>query len=76
MCLGVPGKIVEIKEIVGFKNAICDVAGTTREVSLALLPDAQVGDYILIHAGYGMQIIDEEAANETLDLLQQIEWSE
>lgn len=76
MCLGVPGKIVEIKELAGFRNAVVDVAGTTREVSLMMLPDAKVGDFILIHAGYAMQVIDEAEAAETLRLLEQVEWSD
>lgn len=76
MCLGVPGKILEITELAGFINAKVDVAGTTREVSLMMIPEARVGDYILIHAGYGMQIIDEQVAQDTLELLEQIEWSD
>lgn len=76
MCLGVPGKIVEIKELAGFRSAVVDVAGTTREVSLMMLPDAKVGDFILIHAGYAMQVIDEAEAADTLRLLEQVEWSD
>lgn len=76
MCLGVPGKILEITELAGFRTAKVDIAGTTRQVSLDMLPEAKVGDYILVHAGYGMQVIDEQAAQETLAYLEQIEWSD
>lgn len=76
MCLGVPGKIVSIEEMAGFRVAQVDIAGTTRKVSLDMLPEAKVGDYVLVHAGYAMQVIDEQAAQETLDYLEQIEWSD
>jgi hydrogenase expression/formation protein HypC len=76
MCLGVPGKIVSIQNIAGFITAEVDIAGTTRKVSLDMLPEAKVGDYVLVHAGYALQIIDEQAAQETLNYLEQIEWSD
>ncbi|MCX7832534.1 MAG: HypC/HybG/HupF family hydrogenase formation chaperone [Actinobacteria bacterium] len=76
MCLGVPGKIVSIEELAGFRLAEVDISGTKRKVSLDMLPDAQVGDYVLVHAGYAVQVIDEEAAKETLNYLEQIEWSD
>lgn len=75
MCLGVPGKIISIEELAGFRLAEVDISGTKRKVSLDMLPDAQIGDYVLVHAGYAVQIIDEEAAKETLNYLEQIEWS-
>lgn len=76
MCLGVPGKILSIEEFGGFRTAVVDISGTTRKVSLDLLPEANVGDYVLVHAGYAMQVIDEESARETLNYLEQIEWSD
>lgn len=76
VCLGVPGKIIEVKELAGFRSAIVDVAGTRREASLMMLPEAKEGDYVLIHAGYAMQIIDEAEAAQTLQLLEQVEWSD
>ncbi len=76
MCLGVPGKILSINELAGFKLAEVEIAGTKRQVSLDMLPEAKEGDYVLVHAGYAIQIIDEQAAQETLQYLEQIEWSD
>ncbi len=76
MCLGVPGKILSVTELAGFRSGMVDIAGSTRTVSLQLVPEADVGDFVLIHAGYAMQLIDEEAAKQTLAYLEQIEWSD
>ena len=46
--------------------------GVTREASLRLVPDAQVGDYVLVHAGFGIQVIDPEEARETIELFKQL----
>ena len=69
MCIGVPIKLLERDEYSG----IGEIEGVQRRVSLALLPEARVGDYILIHAGSGMKVIDEQAAAETLALLRKIQ---
>jgi hydrogenase expression/formation protein HypC len=69
MCIGVPIKLLERDEYSG----IGEIEGVQRRVSLALLPEAKVGDYILIHAGSGMKVIDEQAAAETIALLQKIQ---
>lgn len=76
MCLGVPGKIISIQELAGFRVAEVEIAGAKRQVSLDMLPEAKEGDYVLVHAGYAMQVIDEQAAQETLQYLEQIEWSD
>lgn len=68
MCLAIPAKIIERKDEY---FATVDVMGLTREVNLRLTPDAQVGDYILIHAGFAINIVDEAEALDTLDLIQQ-----
>jgi hydrogenase expression/formation protein HypC len=49
--------------------AVVDITGVTRSVSLDLVPEAGVGDWVLVHAGFAIQIVDEEFANETLELL-------
>ncbi len=67
MCLAVPSKITQIDG----QNATIDVAGVQREVSLMLLEEANVGDYVIVHAGFAIQKLDEAAALETLDLLRQ-----
>lgn len=68
MCLAVPAQIVEREDMV----ATVDVGGVRRQVSMMLLPEAQIGDYVLIHAGFAMQQIDEEEAKLTWSLLQEM----
>ena len=65
MCLAVPAKVIEIKEAMG----TVDISGVTRDVSLMLLPETQVGDYVLVHAGFAMQKVDEKDAAETYALI-------
>jgi hydrogenase expression/formation protein HypC len=70
MCIAIPSKVVAIKD----KMAIIDVSGVRRDVSLLLLPEeACVGDYVLVHAGFAIQKIDREAAEEALKLIEEIE---
>ncbi|NLW44291.1 MAG: HypC/HybG/HupF family hydrogenase formation chaperone [Syntrophomonadaceae bacterium] len=69
MCLGVPGRIIEMKENY---RAIVDVNGNRMEISVRLTPEVQVGQYVLIHAGFAMEIIDEDAARETMQLLLEV----
>lgn len=66
MCLAVPGKVVKRDDDL---KATVDMMGIERPVSLRLVPTAQVGDYILVHAGFGIQIVDEQEAQETLELV-------
>lgn len=72
MCLGVPGKITEIYEKDGIRMGIVDFDGVTREACLAYLPEAVIGDYTIIHVGFGLNIISEEEAQETLALLREV----
>jgi hydrogenase expression/formation protein HypC len=69
MCLAIPAQVKELdeKQMMG----VVDILGVTREVALDLVPKVKVGDYVLVHAGYGIQIVDEQFANETLDLIRQ-----
>lgn len=66
MCLAVPGKVTKLDDDL---SATVDMMGIERQVSLRLVPSAQVGDYVLVHAGFGIQIVDAEDAQETLDLI-------
>ncbi len=73
MCLGVPGKIVEIFEKDGLPMAKVDFgAGVMRETCLAYIPEAKVGDYTVIHVGFALNLLSEQEALETLALLQEI----
>ena len=72
MCLGIPGKIIEIYETNGLKMGLIDFSGVQREACLEYVPEAQVGDYTLIHVGFALNLVSEQEAQETLDLLRQI----
>jgi hydrogenase expression/formation protein HypC len=68
MCLGLPGKIVEIEDDKNF--AIVDIAGTKREVSLMILPEeVEIGDYVMVHVGFAISKMDENEAKKTLDTI-------
>ena len=68
MCLAIPGKIVEING----KMAIADILGVMREISIELLNGVMIGDYVLIHAGCAIQIVDELEAVETIKLFNEL----
>jgi hydrogenase expression/formation protein HypC len=72
MCLGIPGKIIDIYEANGLTMGKVDFGGVTREACLAYVPEAQIGDFTLIHVGFALSIISEQEAQETLALIQQI----
>ncbi len=67
MCLAIPSKITRIEEQI----ATIDVAGVQRQASLLLLEDVQVGDFVIVHAGFAIQRLDAAAAQETLQLLRE-----
>jgi hydrogenase expression/formation protein HypC len=67
MCLAIPSKIIDICSNI----ATIDVDGVRRQASLMLVEDAQVGDYVIVHAGYAIQKLDEAAAIESLALLRE-----
>ncbi len=73
MCLGVPGKIVRIFDEQGLRMGDVDFGGVTRKVCLAYLPEAIVGAYAIVHAGFAISSVDEEAAARTLELAREIE---
>ena len=64
MCLAVPGKIIAVKN----NSAEVDFSGTRRRISIDLVPEAKRNDYILAHAGFAIQILDEKDAVETLNI--------
>jgi len=68
MCLAIPAEILEIDG----QQALASFAGVKRRVGLHLVPQAQVGDYVLVHTGFAISILDEEDAMETLRLLSEI----
>jgi len=73
MCLAIPAQVALMND-----NGMADVDihGVTRTVSLSLTPEAKVGSWVLIHAGFSIQVVDEEFANESWELIKQIEWDD
>lgn len=68
MCLGIPMKLLKIEG----ERAIAEVGGAEREISIALLDDLKVGDYVIVHAGFAIEKLDEKEALETLELIREI----
>lgn len=73
MCLGVPGRIVEISPAQGLRMGKVDFGGVLREVCLEAVPDAQPGEYVIVHAGFALDCLSEADAAETLQLLDELE---
>ena len=73
MCLGVPGKILSLEpNAIGMTMGKVSFGGVAKEVCLAYVPEAQVGDYVIVHAGFALNTLDEQEANEVFDLLEQM----
>lgn len=72
MCLGVPGKITEIYEKQGLRMGKVDFGGIVRETCLDFVPEAQIGDYTVIHVGFAISLLSEEEAQKTLEMLREI----
>ena len=73
MCLGIPGKLVEVHRQDDLPMGRVEFGGILKEVCLAYTPEAQVGDYVLVHVGFAISRIDEAEAQETLKYLREIE---
>jgi hydrogenase expression/formation protein HypC len=74
MCLGVPGKIVQIDENpIGMTMGRVSFGGVLKEVCLAYVPEAQVGDYVVVHVGFAISCIDETEAQEVFKFLAEME---
>jgi hydrogenase expression/formation protein HypC len=69
MCLGIPGEIVSIEEGEQLRTAKVRFGGATRDVYLDLVPDAQVGDYVIVHVGFALSKVDPEEAGSVFDML-------
>ena len=72
MCLGVPGKITEVFEMEGLKMGKVDFGGVVREACLEYVPEAEQGDYVVVHVGFAISMLSEEDAQETLEMLREI----
>ena len=72
MCLAVPGKIVDVWEDQGTRMATVDFDGIRKEICLAYLPDAELGDYAIVHVGFAISKVDEASARETLQMFREL----
>ena len=73
MCLGIPGRIVEISDDAGLRMGVVDFGGVRREVCLAYLEDdVAVGDYAVVHVGFAISKVDEEEAKRTFEMLKEM----
>lgn len=72
MCLGIPGKITEVHELNSLRMGRVDYGGIVKEACLAYVPEAQVGDYVIVHVGFAISVLDEEEALATLETLQEV----
>jgi hydrogenase expression/formation protein HypC len=68
MCLAIPALITSIND----KEAEVEIGGISRRISLWLTPEAKVGNYVLVHTGYAINVLDQEQAEETLAILREI----
>jgi hydrogenase expression/formation protein HypC len=75
MCLGIPGKLLEITsaENDAMRMGKVEFGGISKDICLAYLPDAEVGDYVLVHVGFAISKLDEKEAEEIFSYIQQIE---
>ena len=74
MCLGIPGKIIGIEDNpLGIRMGKVSFGGIIKEVCLAFTPEAQVGDYVVVHVGFAISRLDEEEAQQTLEMLAELE---
>lgn len=69
MCLAVPAQLIKVNEFIG----TIELTGVTRDVNLMLVPEAKVGDYVLVHAGCAVQVVDKEEARATMDAFRELE---
>jgi hydrogenase expression/formation protein HypC len=74
MCLAVPGQILSIEEADELRrNGRVSFGGVVKQVNLAYVPEARVGDYVVVHVGFALSVVDEEEAQSTLDYLRQMD---
>lgn len=72
MCLAVPGKVVELLDVNGIRMGKMDFDGITKTICLEYVPEITIGDYAIVHVGFAIEKIDEQAALESLELYRQL----
>ncbi len=73
MCLAIPGKLIELKEVQGIRMGKANFGGIVKQICLEYTPEARIDDYILVHVGFALAIIDEAEAERTYELLKQLD---
>jgi len=73
MCLGIPGKVIEIDDSGPLRMAKVDFGGVRKEACLAYTPEVGIGDYVIVHVGFAISALDEEEAMKTLEMLRAID---
>jgi hydrogenase expression/formation protein HypC len=69
MCLGIPGRVIEIRDESGLRMGRVDFGGVRKEACLSYVPEVELGDYVIVHVGFAISQVDEEEALRTLELL-------
>ena len=73
MCLAVPGKIVSVEEAdLGFRNGRVNFGGIVKNVNLSYVPEAKVGEYVVVHVGFALSVVDEAEAHKVFEYLEQM----
>lgn len=72
MCLAIPGKILEVQEVGGMRAARVQFGGIVRQVSLVFVPEANLGDYVMVHVGFAISRVDASEAERTYQILQEM----
>lgn len=73
MCLGIPGRILDIHEQDGLPMGKVEFGGIAKDICLPYVPEAQIGDFVLVHVGFALSIIDEDEAHEVFSCIEQIQ---
>lgn len=76
MCLGVPAQVRSIEDVDGIRSGKVDFGGVSRSICLEFTPEARVGDYVIVHAGFSISTLDEQEAQKTFELLSDLEAAE
>jgi hydrogenase expression/formation protein HypC len=72
MCLGIPGRVTEIRDEAGLAMGKVDFGGVRKDACLAYLPEVKLGDFVIVHVGFAISRVDEEEALKTLEILDQM----
>ena len=72
MCLGIPGKVLDIRVVRSTRMATVDFGGVTKDICLAYVPEVDIGDYTIVHAGFAITRLDETSALETLQMMSEL----